>query len=299
MLPDLDKRRRVAEEAAQAAGAVHLRYRQNAIQFKTKNGDRRDLVSLADTEGQDAARAVIEAAFPGELIIGEEDLPAVEELDQLLDTAGWVIDPLDGTFQFVHGFPDFSATLAYVERGQSLAGAVYAPVLGELFSAAHGLGASLNGEPIGVSVRRGLRDSLVNAWLGVDDDDRQVARMAEIQRQTFSLRSFGGSALVLAYVACGRFDIYYAGDNPRMGPWDIAAGALLVTEAGGFVSQVNGGPFALAAKNVAAAADAGDAQPAASDRRSIGRRITRQMQGGYSQPVAPHRELSDAAARRR
>jgi fructose-1,6-bisphosphatase/inositol monophosphatase family enzyme len=255
MAADLESRRRVAEAAAKAAGAIHLRYRQGAIEYETKNGDRRDLVSRADTEGQDVARAIIEAAFPGELIIGEEDGATAGQLDRLIESAGWVIDPLDGTFQFLHGFPDFSATLAYVEAGRPVAGAVYAPVLDELFSAAHGLGASLNGEPISVSKRRGLADSLVNVWLGLEDNDEQVARAAEVQRRAFAMRSFGGSALVLAYVACGRYDLYYAGENPRMGPWDIAAGALLVTEAGGIVSRGDGRAFALAAKDVAAAAD--------------------------------------------
>lgn len=254
MVAELGERRRVAEAAARAAGAVHLRYRQSAVQYQTKT-DRRDLVSLADTEGQAAAKAIIEAAFPGELIIGEEDLPTDQQLETLLSSSGWVIDPLDGTFQFVHGFPDFSATLAYVESGQPLAGAVYAPVLDEMFSAAQGQGTTLNGEAAAVSARRGLADSLINVWLGADGDERQVSRAADVARQAFAVRSFGGSALVLAYVACGRYDVYFAADNPRMGPWDTAAGALLVTEAGGVMSLVDGAPFSLAAKNVAAAAD--------------------------------------------
>jgi myo-inositol-1(or 4)-monophosphatase len=245
----------VAEDAARAAAAVHMRYRRGPIEFQTKNGNRRDLLTRADTEAEAAARAVLLAAFPGEPIIGEEDGSTSGRISAVLSDCGWLIDPLDGTFNFVHGFPDFSATVAFVEHGLSVAAATYAPVFDECFTAAQGLGATLNGERISVSPRRGLCNAIVNVSLGRTDDQADIARSARIRSVSLSQRTFGGTALVLAYVACGRFDLFYTRDNPRTGAWDIAAGALLVKEAGGIVTLSDGAPFRLPTTGMAAAAD--------------------------------------------
>jgi myo-inositol-1(or 4)-monophosphatase len=253
---ELVRRRLVAEEAVRAAAAVHRRYWRMSIEYSIKEGNRRDLVTIADTESQVAAQAVIESAFPGETIIGEEDLAGMDYQREALGQAAWVIDPLDGTFMFVHGFPDFSATVAYVERGLPLAGAVYAPVTEELFSAARGLGATLNGSAISVSARRGLEQAVVNVYFGEVDDETFGALTAKVRRSTLSQRSFGGTAIVLAYLASGRYDAFYVADNYRMGPWDLAAGALLIEEAGGFVTMADGSPFSLPTTSIAAAADA-------------------------------------------
>jgi myo-inositol-1(or 4)-monophosphatase len=247
------QRRHVAEAAVRAAGAVHIRHRKHRIDYQTKNDNLRDLVTAADLEGQAAAEAIIQAAFPGEPIIGEEDGATLEQQAALMDTGGWLIDPLDGTFLFAHGFPDFSATVAYVEAGRPVAGAVYAPALDEMFSAGRNLGASLNGTPIAVSSRKGLDKSIVNVWLGRRVSDQQRAREAELSKRVFAQISFGGTALKLAYVACGRYDLHYMG--PRNGPWDIAAGALLVDEAGGVVTMADGAPFVLPTMTMAAGAD--------------------------------------------
>ncbi len=255
-MSDLEKRRRVAEEAVRAAGAVHLKHRRAGIDYKTKDGNRRDLVTIADIEAQIEAKAVIEAAFPGETIIGEEDGSSRDYMAEVLGRSGWLIDPLDGTFMFAHDFPDFCATVAFVDAGESIAGATYAPVFDEMFSAARGLGTTLNGAPLTVSPRRGLENAIVNFWPGRLDDEDTSARTNLVRQATFSQRTFGGTALVLAYVAAGRFDVYYTADNPRMGPWDIAAGAILVEEAGGVVRQTDGRPFSLPSLNMAAAADA-------------------------------------------
>jgi myo-inositol-1(or 4)-monophosphatase len=253
----LEKRRRVAEEACRAAAAIHLKYRQPAIPFDTKNGNRRDLVTIADTEAQAAAIAVISAAFPSEAIIGEEDCPTPEHLHSVLNDQGWLIDPLDGTFNYVHGFPDFSATVAFVAEGRPVAGATYAPVFDEMFSAAKGLGASLNGQPIQVSARKGLESSVVNVWLGRQGGDpTQLGMMGRVQERVLSQKVFGGTAIVMAYLACGRFDVFYVAENARMGDWDIAAGAILIEEAGGIVMQTDGAPLRLPSHNIAAAADA-------------------------------------------
>jgi myo-inositol-1(or 4)-monophosphatase len=251
---DLEKRRLVAEEAVRAAAVAHLKHRRVGIEYKTKS-NRRDLVTVADIEAQEAARAVIEAAFPDEAIIGEEDGASIESMAEVLGTRGWLIDPLDGTFMFAHDFPDFSATVAFVDSGESIAGATYAPAIGELFSAARGLGTTLNGAPIRVSPRRGLENAIVNVWPGRMDDEVAAARSALVRQRSFMQRTFGGTALVLAYVAAGRFDVFYTADNPRMGPWDIAAGAILVEEAGGIVRQSDGSLFSLPSLNMAAAAD--------------------------------------------
>ena len=253
---ELEKRRRVAEEACRAAAAVHLKHRRPAIPFETKNGNKRDLVTIADTEAQVAAQAVIEAAFPCESIIGEEDCPTPEHLSRVLGGHGWLIDPLDGTFNYVHGFPDFSATVAFVVEGSPIVGATFAPVFNEMFSAAQGLGVSLNDAPMQVSARKGLQNSVVNVWLGRQGDPTLLPRTSRIQQRVLSQRVFGGTALVMAYLAAGRFDLFYVADNPRMGDWDIAAGAILVQEAGGIVTQTSGDALRLPSHNIVAAADA-------------------------------------------
>ena len=251
----LAKRRSVAEEACRAAAAIHLKYRRPAIPFETKNGNRRDLVTIADTEAQVAAKAVIEAAFPGEAIIGEEDAPTREHIASALGDSAWLIDPLDGTFNYVHGFPDFSATVAFVAGGDSLAGATYAPLFDEMFSAAKGLGVSLNGEPIHVSSRKGLRQSVVNVWLGERSDTAAHERLGRVHQVAHQQRVFGGTAIVMAYLAAGRFDLFYVAENGRMGAWDLAAGVILITEAGGTVTMVDGAPFRLPSDQIASAAD--------------------------------------------
>jgi myo-inositol-1(or 4)-monophosphatase len=254
--PDLANRRAVAEAACRAAAAVHLTYREPAIAFETKHGNPRDLVTIADTQAQAAAVAVIEAAFPGETIIGEEDSPSPERMREALGDRCWLIDPLDGTFNYVHGFPDFSATVAFVDAGRPIVGATYAPIFDEMFSAATGLGCSLNGQPVSVSTRKGLAGSVVNVWLGRPaGDPEQLASMGRLQAHALSQKVFGGTAIVMAYLACGRFDVFYVADNPRMGDWDIAAGAVLIEEAGGIVTHTSGGPLRLPSSNVAAAAD--------------------------------------------
>ena len=252
----LARRRLVAEEACRAAAEVHLKYRQPAIPFETKKGNRRDLVTIADTEAQVAAKAVIEAAFPGEPIIGEEDAPVHDHVAAVLADHGWLIDPLDGTFNYVHGFPDFSATVAFVEARRPVVGATLAPVFDEMFSAAKGQGATLNGVPVRVSERKGLHSSIVNVSLGRQGDPSLLPRISRIQQRVFQQRVFGGTAIVMAYLAAGRFDLFYVHDNPRMGDWDIAAGAILIEEAGGTVEHTNGAPLLLPSINVAAAADA-------------------------------------------
>jgi myo-inositol-1(or 4)-monophosphatase len=189
------------------------------------------------------------------VIVGEEDGTSRESAAQALAKACWVIDPLDGTFNFVHGYPDFSSTVAYVEAGQPVAGCVYASVLDEMFSAAKGLGATLNGEPIAVSRRRGLANAIVNLSINALTNEEYIARTLAVRQHAFSQKGFGGTALVLAYLAAGRYDLFYSAPNPRVGPWDVAAGALLVEEAGGVTGFVDGRPFSLPAPSMTAAAD--------------------------------------------
>src|SRR5690349_14822277 len=164
-MSDLEQRRRIAEEAVRAAAAVHLVHRRQGIETKTKS-NARDLVTAADVEAEAVARALIGNAFPGDEIIGEEDGSSKDRIARVLGDRGWLIDPLDGTFNFVHGFPDFSATVAYVVDGQAVVGATYAPLLNECFAAAKGMGATLNDEPIRVSSRTRLSQAIVNVWLG-------------------------------------------------------------------------------------------------------------------------------------
>jgi myo-inositol-1(or 4)-monophosphatase len=257
MRPDLAHRRTVAEAAARAAGNVHKRYYGSGVGFEVKNDDRRDLLTRADLEGQAAAKAVIEAAFPGERIVGEEDGLRREELPPLLDGACWLIDPLDGTQNYVHDFPSFAAGIAFVEAKQPLVGAVFVSVFDEMFSAARRLGATLNGTAIHVVPPRALRDALV----GVHIREVGPAAVAQFSSTTARLltgahgvRLLGCPMVSLAYVAAGRLAAFGTFSPSKLMPWDLAPAAIVLEEAGGVTGTQDGAPFDVLTPGVSGAA---------------------------------------------
>ena len=248
---ELDRRRRVAEEAARAAGAVHRRYFGAGLTGRTKSDNPRDLVSEADVEAQEAAEAVIQAAFPGEATLGEEDGASAAEQARLLD-ACWTIDPLDGSLSFLHDFPYFAATVCSVEEGVPLAGVVYATMQDEMFAAARGRGAMLNGNPIRISRRRALEEAMLSLPGARSDGAMEI--LARLMAAAQGVRIFLPTSLGLCYVACGRLDATVTlMPVKQLGPWDTAAGALIVEEAGGVVAGHGGVPFDPRSKGVAAA----------------------------------------------
>ena len=260
------RRRAVAEEAARAAGAVHMRYYGTGIERVTKAW-RRDFVTQADLEAQAAVKQVIASHFPDDLVIGEEDEDAFNRIAAGFDTGCWVTDPLDGTAEFLHTGTFFASVVSYVEAGVPLAAAVHAPFPDELFSAARGQGASMNGEPIRTSGAMKLDDAMFVASYTAPTPERAgwFARwMERVMPAVGGWRMYGSSALCTMTVAAGRADIYSPTPEPRtpepmLGPaqkpqpWETPAYVLILQEAGGAVCDVRGGAPDLLGFNVYAA----------------------------------------------
>jgi myo-inositol-1(or 4)-monophosphatase len=264
---ELDARRRaVAEEAAHAAGAVHMRYYGTGIDRVTKAW-RRDFVTQADLEAQTAVKQVIAAHFPDDLVIGEEDEDAFNRIAASFEARCWVTDPLDGTAEFLHTGTHFASVVSYVEGGVSRAAAIYAPFSDELFSAALGQGATLNGREMRTSGATRLDDAMFVASYTAPTPERAswFARWMEgVMPAVGGWRMFGSSALCAMTVAAGRADIYSPTPEPltpvpllgpaqRPQPWETPAYVLIVQEAGGAVCDVRGGEPDLLGFNVYAA----------------------------------------------
>ncbi|ADV68238.1 inositol monophosphatase family protein [Deinococcus maricopensis] len=221
----------VAVRAARAAGAVHLAGlgRTHAVQTKTTFSD---LVTEVDAEAERVIRDLILQAHPDHAILGEEGGLVGEGADAL-----WVVDPLDGTVNYAHGYPVFCASIALELRGERVAGAVYDPTRDELFTATRGGGAHLNGRPIRVSDTPELRSpALVSTGFpyDVDRDQRNLGLLRKLLAVGVPVRRPGAAALDLCNVACGRMDAYWELGLKR---WDSAAGSLIVEEAGGLVTD--------------------------------------------------------------
>jgi myo-inositol-1(or 4)-monophosphatase len=240
-----------AVEAALAAGAVLRRHWPRARRVRSKGW--RDLVTDADLAAQAAIQAVIAARCPGDAFLGEEGAQAVD-----LAAGGplWIVDPLDGTTNFAHRFPSFAVSVAQSRAGVLEAGAIYDPLRRTLFYAERGGGAFLRqgrGRP------RRLRPSAVaaldDAVVGVDwaRDPALRARVLQaldrVATQGRTVRAIGTAALGLAYVAAGWLDAYY---HLSLMPWDVAAGALIVAEAGAALTTAAGGAWRLGIPHVAA-----------------------------------------------
>ncbi len=243
---DIEKRVRVAEEAARAAGEVHRRYYGSGIAFETKMGDRRDMLTEADIESQEVAKDVIWRAFPGETIVGEEDNLSKDALARAIDGACWTVDPLDGTQSFVQNFPVFGPGIAFVSGRRSLAGAVYLPIYNEMFSAGRGVGARFNSAPIHVAPSKQIEDAMVGVHIREASPDN-VATFLETTGRVLTaangIRLLGSPMICLAYIAAGRLDCFATLSPTRLGAWDLAPAQVILEEAGGIIANPEGGPF--------------------------------------------------------
>jgi inositol-phosphate phosphatase / L-galactose 1-phosphate phosphatase len=225
----------------------------------TKANDR-DLVTATDGAAEAAVRAALAAVFPAHAFIGEEEAAAAASRGDgppvLTDDPTWIVDPLDGTTNFVHGFPAVAVSIALAIGGQPVVGVVFNPVTDELFAASRGRGATRNGEPCAPSPVADLSSALIGTEIGVSRDPAVGAavfsRAAALTSAARSLRCGGSCALGLCAVACGRLDVFY--EIGFGGAWDVAAGAVIVREAGGEVLDPAGGVFGLMARRVLAGA---------------------------------------------
>jgi myo-inositol-1(or 4)-monophosphatase len=222
----------VAETAALRAGAC-LKDRWGQVRIlKTKDGIR-DVLTQADLEAEQYIIATIRDHFPDHHILTEE---SGQILGEGSNRTCWIIDPLDGTTNYLHQLPYCAVSVACEEEGELVAAVVYAPLLNELFLARRGAGATFNGSRIQTSTVRRLEESLLATGFPCSAGiplEPHLAVFAQFLRKAQGVRRPGAAALNLAYVACGRFDAFWGAD---LKPWDIAAGMLLVCEAGGMVS---------------------------------------------------------------
>jgi myo-inositol-1(or 4)-monophosphatase len=235
------------QEAARAGGAVLMQWRGK---FKAREKGPSDLVTEADSASQERIRELLLSRFPDHGFLGEEDGTDIAPRD---GRHRWIVDPLDGTVNYVHGVPNFAVSVALECDGQIIAGAVYDPSLDECFTAEAGGGAYLNGEPIRTSGATQLTEALVVASFpaGIRSGHPEIERFIRALVATQSLRRTGSAALNLSYLAAGRFDGYWATTTKI---WDIAAGVLIVTEAGGALTSPEGGEVDLAKPRFVAAA---------------------------------------------
>ncbi|QDS97379.1 inositol monophosphatase family protein [Adhaeretor mobilis] len=217
--------------------------------FETREKGARDFVTDADIASEKAVCTVIAQHFPSHAILGEESAAESAPAKELLSRPFcWVIDPLDGTTNYLHQFPCFGVSVAVAADGILQAGVIIDPLLREEFAASRGGGATLNGAPLQVSDTTAVESSLVAISfppnLAPDSPDLQA--FLNVATQCRAVRRTGSAALNLAYVASSRLDAHWA---HQIHPWDAAAGVLLVQEAGGMVTASRGGEFDLAEAN--------------------------------------------------
>jgi len=225
----------IATRAARSAGRILLRYFERTDQITVTAKSRNDFVSEVDRSAEAAIIQELRGKYPGHAILAEESGR----------TSGsdfeWVIDPLDGTTNYLHGFPQFSVSIALKYRGRLEQAVVYDPLREEMFTASRGQGALLNDRKLRVTNRPGLDGALIGTGFPFRDQthlDAYLGMFKALIKDTAGIRRPGSAALDFAYVAAGRLDGFW---EIALAEWDFAAGALLVTEAGGTVSDLSGG----------------------------------------------------------
>jgi myo-inositol-1(or 4)-monophosphatase len=233
-----------AMAAARAGGQAALRACADPLERTVKAP--RDIVTNGDLAAQAAVLAEVSAAFPEHGVLSEEGSNSTGE-----NGYRWIVDPVDGTTNYYRGLPFFSVSVALARGDEILAGAVYDPSREEMFAAALGQGASLDGAPAKAATTATLQECVFGLGLPYDVDEtrRQLVAAQEIAPRCATLRTMGSAALALCYVACGRQDAYL---HPYLHPWDAAAGVLILREAGGAVVDLEGRPWSFASREILA-----------------------------------------------
>lgn len=227
------------ERALDEAGAILMRHYGALVAIEEKRSDI-DLVTVADRESEARIKQIVTGAFPSHAILGEE---TGGDGARVAEGYRWLIDPLDGTTNFSHGFPQFAVSIAVEHRGQMVAAGVFNPYYGERYLAERGAGATLGGKRLGVSSTASLSKSLLVTGFPYDRRERidhYLARWRAFLLQVHGVLRLGSAALDLCAVAAGRLDGFW---EEHLGPWDTAAGWLIVEEAGGKVTDHRGGAF--------------------------------------------------------
>ncbi len=236
-----------AIEAAKEAGKF-LKYNVGRVRnVEIKQGEERNLVSEIDKGSEEKIISIIKRKYPSHAILAEESGASDSTSDYK-----WVIDPLDGTTNFLHGLPIFCVTIGIEFKGEIIAGVVYDPNLDELFTAQKGSGAFLNGKRLKVTSASKLIDSLLVTGFPYDiaqNPDNAIGHFVNFVVEGQGIRRLGSAALDLSYVAAGRFDGFW---EVNLNPWDMAAGVLFVREAGGKVTDFSGGESTIYKKQVLA-----------------------------------------------
>jgi len=242
----------VAVRAARSAASVISDAARDLIRLPTFSKDHGDIVSTADVEAEDAIVSTLRSAFPGHAILGEES----GHIAGARDGSGykWIVDPIDGTVNFIHGFPYYAVSIALVHGTEITHAVVYDPVHGDCFTAISGKGAYRNGAPLRVSTCTDLATALVGTVFPTRENPKLVSYLPTFNHMVgkcAGLRRAGSCALDLANLAAGRLDGFWV---MSLKSWDVAAGALLVKEAGGRVGDFAGGTDFLRSNEVIAAA---------------------------------------------
>lgn len=234
---DLQRYLEAALDAAYLARGIQLYYREKGFALESKTGPT-DLVTQADRESEEAIRSLLLERFPDHVVLGEEGGQEGHS------DFRWIVDPLDGTVNYAHGFPFYAVSIALEVGGEVVVGAVLDTARGELFTALKGEGAFQNGRPIRVSSTATLIGSLLATGFPYDvaKDAENLTYFQRALAKGLTVRRPGAAALDLAYVAAGRLEGFW---EVKLNPWDVAAGWLLITEAGGTVSGIQGEPYRL------------------------------------------------------
>lgn len=238
----------IAIKAARRAGQIISRASLDVDRLTITAKQQSDYVTEVDRAAEAAIIEVLRETYPNHAILAEETGASGDPQSEYQ----WIIDPLDGTTNFIHGFPQYAISIALAHNGQVVQAVVYDPERNELFTASKGRGAFLNDRRIRVSKRTRLEESLLGTgfpFRSLEHIDTYVGIFKELTGKTAGMRRPGAAALDLAWVACGRMDGFW---EFGLAPWDMAAGTLLISEAGGLVSDLAGEANYLATGNLVA-----------------------------------------------
>jgi len=243
-------------KAARNAGNIIVRYMDQVHRLAVEKKGENDFVSEVDRAAEDEIIEVIQRAYPHHRITAEEsgsERTSAEACATSKDDVEWIIDPLDGTINFLHGHPDYVVSIGIRCKGRMEHGIIFNPLRNELFTASRGQGAQLDNRRIRVSGQTHLGNSLVTIGYPARDlphFDVWLKCMDEVVKKSAGIRNTGSTALDLAYIACGRTDAFW---QPRLKIWDIAAGSLIVREARGLVADFEGNQNFLENGNIVCA----------------------------------------------